>query len=243
MRYAPCPLLCALFARNSQPQPEMRKSQPVTHNAQRGTPKMPRIDDYINARNLAAEKLSQETFEAILNRSGFESSGRDVFRIPFLDRVYQVNFPQFEFEDAVEPDKEIPLQEQVLILHYLSATEIPMTSDHWISYREIPGASFYFGAFIKRAVDPLKKVFGQNLSGFTKAAGQLHGKKIDNGDAAFEFKALPAVPLQLILWSGDEEFPAEANILFDNTIGQILSPEDVAWLAGMVVYRLMALAR
>ncbi|MGD9290125.1 MAG: DUF3786 domain-containing protein, partial [Desulfobacterales bacterium] len=84
---------------------------------------------------------------------------------------------------------------------------------------------------------------GQNLSGFTKAAGQLHGKKIDNGDAAFEFKALPAVPLQLILWSGDEEFPAEANILFDNTIGQILSPEDVAWLAGMVVYRLMALAR
>ena len=204
---------------------------------------MPRIDDYINARNLAAEKLSQEPFEAILTRSGFESSGRDVFRISFLDRVYQVNFPQFDFEDVVEPDKEIPLQEQVLILHYLSAAEIPTASGHWISYREIPGATFYFGAFIKRAVDPLKKVFGQNLTGFTKAAGQLHAKKIDNGDAAFEFKVLPAVPLQLIIWSGDEEFPPEANILFDNTVGKILSPEDVAWLAGMVVYRLMALAR
>ena len=34
-----------------------------------------------------------------------------------------------------------------------------------------------------------------------------------------------------------------ANILFDKNIGRILSPEDVAWLAGMVVYRLMALAR
>jgi hypothetical protein len=54
---------------------------------------------------------------------------------------------------------------------------------------------------------------------------------------------LPAVPLQLILWEGDDEFPAEANILFDKTIGRILSPEDIAWLAGMVVYRLMALAR
>jgi hypothetical protein len=54
---------------------------------------------------------------------------------------------------------------------------------------------------------------------------------------------LPGVPLQLILWAADDEFPAEANILFDKNIGQIFLPEDVAWLAGMVVYRLMALAR
>jgi hypothetical protein len=49
--------------------------------------------------------------------------------------------------------------------------------------------------------------------------------------------------LQIILWEGDEEFSPEANILFYDTIGDILSPEDFAWLAGMLVYRLMALAR
>ncbi len=204
---------------------------------------MPRIDDYINARNLAVAKLSQEPFEVILKRSGFESPDPDTFRIPFLDRIYRVSFPRFEFEDMTEGKKEIPLQEQVLILHYLSAGDITEATGHWISYREIPGAAFYFGAFLKRAVDPLKKVFGQNLSGFSRAAEKLDTKKIDNGDAAYEFKVLPAVPLQLILWKADDEFPAEANILFDSTIGQILSPEDVAWLAGMVVYRLMALAR
>ena len=82
-----------------------------------------------------------------------------------------------------------------------------------------------------------------NIAGFSKAARQLKAAQIDTGDAAFEFRVLPAVCLQLIIWSGDDEFPAEANILFDQNIGQILSPEDVAWLAGMVVYRLMALAR
>jgi hypothetical protein len=204
---------------------------------------MPRIDDYINARNLAVEKLSQEPFEVILERSGFESPDADTFRIPFLDRIYRVDFPRFEFEDTAERKKEIPLQEQVLILHYMSATKIPEATGHWISYREIPGAAFYFGAFIKRAIEPLKKVFGQNLSGFSRAAEKLDTREIESGDTAFEFKVLPAVPLQLILWKADEEFPAEANILFDSTIGQILSPEDVAWLAGMVVYRLMALAR
>jgi len=204
---------------------------------------MARIDDYINARNLAVERLSKEPFEAILKRSGFESPDVKTFRIPFLNRIYQVGFPRFEFEDTAEQEKEIPLQEQVLILHYMSATEIPQATGNWVSYREIPGGAFYFGAFIKRAVEPLKKVFGQNIAGFSKAAGKLHARKIANGDAAFEFKALPVVPLQLILWTGDEEFPAEANILFDSTIGQILPPEDAAWLAGMVVYRLMALAR
>ena len=204
---------------------------------------MPRIDDYINARKLAVEKLSPESFEKIAQRSGFEPSDGPSLLIPFLDRTYQVSYPHFEFEDQADNQKEIPLQEQVLILHYLMAAETPDLNGQWVSYREIPGASFYFGAFVKRAVDPLKKVFGQNISGFARAAEKLQARKIENGDAGFEFRMFPAVPLQLILWEGDDEFPAEANILFDKTIGRILSPEDVAWLAGMVVYRMIALSR
>ncbi len=204
---------------------------------------MPRIDDYINARKLAMEELSRVPFKTLLNQTGFESSSENTFRIPFLDRVYQVGYPQFEFKDQAAEDKEVPLQEQVLILHYMMTREMPSPARHWISYREIPGAAFYFGAFVKRAVEPLKKVFGNNIIGFTKAAQKLNATEIDSGDAGFEFRVLPAVSLQLILWRGDDEFPAEANILFDQNIGQILSPEDVAWLAGMVVYRLMALAR
>ncbi len=204
---------------------------------------MPRIDDYINARKIALEELSGIPFEVILKRTGFESPSENTFRIPFLDRMYRVSYPQFEFSDQTESDKEIPLQEQVLILHYMKAPAMPPPTKLWIAYREIPGAAFYFGAFVKRAVDPLKKVFGGNLAGFSRAAQKLNPQEIDNGDAGFEFSVLPGVSLQLLLWAADDEFPAEANILFDKNIGQILSPEDVAWLAGMVVYRLMALAR
>jgi hypothetical protein len=204
---------------------------------------MPRIDDYINARKLALEELSRIPFEIISERSGFESPSENTFRIPFLDRIYLASYPEFEFNDQPASEKEIPIQEQVLILHYMMAPAMPSPTNHWIAYREIPGAAFYFGAFVKRAVEPLKKVFGDNLVGFTRAAQKLRPQEIENGDVGFEFRVLPAVPLQLILWAADDEFPAEANILFDKNIGQILSPEDVAWLAGMVVYRLMALAR
>lgn len=204
---------------------------------------MPRIDDYRNARRLAVEKLARESFDSILRRSGFERAEADRFRVPFLDRIYRVDYPQFEFTDLIDPAREIPIQEQVLILHYLAATEIPPLSGRWVSYREIPGASFYFGAFVKRAVDPLKKVFGQDSAGFIRAAAELQGNAVESGDVGFEFRVLPAVPLRLILWAGDAEFTAEAGILFDDRIGRILTPEDIAWLAGMLVYRLIALSR
>jgi hypothetical protein len=203
---------------------------------------MPRIDDYINARKLAVDMLSRESFAAIAERSGFRTPDGQSLQIPFLDHSYRVSYPLFEFRDQTDSEKQVPIQEQVLILHYLMATEIPDVSGQWVSYREIPGAAFYFGAFVKRAVDPLKKVFGSDIAGFCRAAQKLQARKIKNGDAGFEFTVFPSVPLQLILWEGDNEFPAEANILFDQAIGRILSPEDVAWMAGMVVYRLIALS-
>ncbi len=204
---------------------------------------MARIDDYFNAKKIAVEKLSQESFDEILKRSGFETPAENMFVVPFLNRIYNVCFPDFEFEDDAEKEKEVPIQEQVLILHYMMAKTISNVSGKWVAYREIPGASFYFSAFVKRAIDPLKKVFGSNVAGLKNAAEKFDGKAIEIGDAGFEFLVLPKVPLQLIIYEGDEEFPAEANILFDETIGNLISPEDVAWLSGMLVYRLMALAR
>jgi hypothetical protein len=204
---------------------------------------MPRIDDYIAARKIAIKLLSNEKFDVILERSGFEPANGGFFRIPFLNRIYQVGYPDFEFEDHSGTAQEIPIQEQILILHYMSAASPRRLSGNWVSYREIPGASFYFSAFVKRAIDPLKGVFGPNIPALSEAARQLNGTPIEPGDAGFEFNVLPNVPLQLILYEGDDEFPAEANILFDQTVGVILSPEDIAWLAGMLVYRLIAISK
>jgi hypothetical protein len=203
---------------------------------------MPRIDDYFNAAKIAIETLVQESPKEILRRSGFEADA-DGFLIPFLNRTYRIDFPGFTFSDTASEPKDVPIQEQVLILHYLRAGGLRFPTGNWIAYREIQGASFYFSAFVKRAIDPLKKTFGSNIEGLVKAAERLGGQAIPAGDAGFEFRVLPRIPVQLILWEGDSEFPPEANILFDETIGEILSPEDVAWLAGMLVYRLLALGR
>ena len=204
---------------------------------------MPRIDDYINARALARERLATEPYDILLKRSGFEPEEGGAFHVPFLNRTFQLTYPDFEFRDVAVSGKDVPVQEQILILHYLQADLPGWPLGDWVAYREIPGAAFYFAAFVNRAIEPLKKAFGQNIAGLRRAAVRLNGVVVEFGDAGFDFQVFPKVPVRLILHAGDDEFPPEATILFDRSIERMLSPEDIAWLAGMVVYRLIGLSR
>jgi len=203
---------------------------------------MPRIDDYLGALALVREQLAAEPFERIVARSGFEPADGSTLCVPFLNRVYRVSGTGFAFVDAAAAVRDVPLQEQILILHYLMARSPAAVAGDWVAYRELPGAAFYFAAFVKRAIDPLKKAFGQNIAGLAAAAGRLMGRPVEPGDAGFEFRVFPKVPVRLILYAGDAEFAPEANILFDRSIGGMLSPEDIAWLSGMLVYRLIGLS-
>jgi hypothetical protein len=204
---------------------------------------MARIDDYRAAYALAVEVLSVQPFTEISARTGLADLSADRFKIQFLGRKYGISYPDFRFEDLDTPDREIPLQEQVLILHYMVGADPDRVPGDMIAYREIPGASFYFGPFVKRAINPLKEVFGRDIDAFHRTCALLNGTPIDAGDAGYRFQAFPQLALHYILWEGDDEFDAEANILFNESTGDCLSPEDAAWLAGMVVYRLMSLNR
>jgi tetratricopeptide (TPR) repeat protein len=63
------------------------------------------------------------------------------------------------------------------------------------------------------------------------------------GDAACGGPVLPRLRCVAVLHRGDEEFPPEANLLFEDRIANLLPLEDVAVLAGLVATRLSRAAR
>ena len=71
------------------------------------------------------------------------------------------------------------------------------------------------------------------------AAKKLNGKILDTGDAAVELSYFPCVPITCIVWKGDEEFPAEASVLFDETADLFFSAEDMAVAGQMAVVELL----
>ncbi len=107
-----------------------------------------------------------------------------------------------------------------------------------MSFQQLAGAAFYEPAYRKRGPARIARRFGQDVAGFARACRTLGWSEEDLGDAAFGGPVLPALRCVVVLHRGDEEFPAEANLLFDERIGGLLPLEDVAVLAGLVATRL-----
>lgn len=206
---------------------------------------MPRIDDYKAAIALAVSELKQINPKRLEARTGaqyFVEDAHDGLVVPYFGQPRRITWPEVSITSTTE-QKEISLPEQILILHYLlHASGEPLTGRS-IDFRQVPEGGFYWSAFVSRAKKPLLETFGHDLKLYLKVAVSLGGQVQALGDAAALFLAFPKVPITHVLWGGDEEFPSEANILFDETIPRYFPTEDIAALAGASVYRLMGAAR
>lgn len=207
---------------------------------------MPRIDDYKKAFEIAKSDLEKANPKRIADQSGaslsYDQEGSVTLSLEFLNKQLDIEWPSMKFS-AAKDKKEIPIQQQVLILHYLQGCQGSKVEGQWVAYQEIPDGRFYLDAFVQRAKQPLLKAFGSTPDLLPDLAKQLYdAQPFDHGDVSVVVRALPKIPVALLIWRADDEFPPEASILFDRSIQEILSAEDIAWLAGMIVYPLVGMA-
>lgn len=162
---------------------------------------------------------------------------RHCFTVPYLGQDYTVSYPEGQVIDASQ--KKVDLITAILLLHYLTGASGTKLSHNWISFKELQGGAIYIGPFQKRAINPMIKGFGTQPAAFTKVATLLGGQPASFGDLSYLIPVLPRIPLILLLWQGDEEFPPNGNILFDQHANTYLHTEDYAHLASQTVYALL----
>ena len=159
-----------------------------------------------------------------------------------LERDYRIDVRGggVSFADSAEA---VPLRDKILILHYFTrATGTPL-SGKTITYKELQEGINYYPTFFKRAIDPVLNNFKDEPQKLVTIADSLGGYTSDYGDTAVTIKAFPYVPLTIVLWRGDNEFPADGNILFDSTIQEYLPTEDVTILCEVVAWKLVKLLK
>jgi hypothetical protein len=160
------------------------------------------------------------------------------FAVPLLGTSFLVRWPDGTVQHADEL-REAEITVQILLLHYLlTADGTPMGST-WIAFRNLPGGIGYDAAYRGRANNRLARVFGADQPSFEAAAKAMRGERLSFGDSSFLFRALPRVWLAIVLNLADDEFPADANVLFDSAAEHYLPTEDLAVLAGRLAGRLI----
>jgi len=160
--------------------------------------------------------------------------------VPFLNRSYLVSVPEVEVS-LRDSREEVPLRDKILIVHYLAQARGTPVADKVISYKELPGGSSYFPTFSQRAIKPILDHFGGDLERLVGVAAGLGGIRADYGDVAVTINAFPRVPITFVLWKGDEEFAPWGNVLFDSTVPDYLSTEDVNVLCEAIAWKLVRL--
>lgn len=116
-------------------------------------------------------------------------------------------------------------------VHYLlSAAEVP-PAGQWISEKDIPGGTTFFRGPHAVPAHLIASRFDGNIRGFSLRCEQYGGTKLALADAAFSFFITPRVPVAVLFWQGDAEFPTEAKLLYDATIVRHLASDIVYALA------------
>jgi hypothetical protein len=206
---------------------------------------LPQQTNYEDAERMARDELTRLDPGRQAKRCGARIAesrhDRTVLELNFFNRPVRVVFPAGLVEDPASPDG-VQVWERILLLHYFSGNTIPPSYSELISFAQAPSGGFYFEAYRRRTHEPIARAFGRRADLLIEAGERLGGKREDIGDAAVRLPVLPKVPVVAVIHAADDEFPAEAKLLFESTINAFFCTEDIAVLGGLVAGRLIKAA-
>jgi len=154
------------------------------------------------------------------------------YRLRILNRDYDISPANRSVKLAESfPGQTPDFYLQLAAVNYLiGAKDIPLNGK-WTAETQFPSGPLFFRGPHKMPTHKLEEVFGRNQDGFTSLSLSHGGKIVDGGDCAFEFFFFPRLPVRLILWLADEEFPARMTFLFDRSADQHFKLDGL-WAVG-----------
>ena len=126
----------------------------------------------------------------------------------------------------------------LFIVYYLLNYKETTLSNEWISEKDLPGGATFFRGPHLVQTQLISGSIGNDLELFEQRCIANGGVPIEMGDRAFSFEITPYIPIVVLYWQGDEDFPAEAKLLFDKSIGMLLPLDIIFGLAHYVCYKL-----
>ena len=160
-----------------------------------------------------------------------------LFRVKFYGETHAITFPDL-IARVEATGKECGLNRSAMFFYYLLTADGSPLLGKWIAFRDLPGGMFYHQAYQGYSGDRLAKAIDNRIGVFERAARNLGGMKLDLGDAAFAFDALPRVRVAAVYYAGDEDFPATASVLFDASASHYMPTDALAGVGSALVDRL-----
>ena len=124
------------------------------------------------------------------------------------------------------------------ILNYLvNARDVPL-SGQLVRPSDLSGGDIFARGTHVLPLDEISELFNNNRDSFIAKGQELGGVLTDYGDMSIELFPFPRVPIVIIIWESDNEFPAKSSLLFDSSC-TFHVPIDILWSTAMLTVKMM----
>jgi hypothetical protein len=158
--------------------------------------------------------------------------------IPFMGTTYLVSREGVRRSDG----KRFSEATGSAVIHYVLKGGRSRPNGQFVTLAELAGPLFQHGGYSNSALEfPIIKRFqGRVPELLVKAAsvGGCQGGEAGLGSVSLIFDLLPHIPLQLIFYDRDDEFPARATLLYDLNATHMIDFEVLAVLVTVFVQSL-----
>jgi hypothetical protein len=127
---------------------------------------------------------------------------------------------------------------KILLLHYVRTAGGGPLSGRWTSFSELKGGMVKSSSFLRDCEEPLRELFDRDAAKAAEALPRLGAVPCRNfpTENAWMLFLLPKVPVVVLYWPAEEEFPSKLKILFDSTADRFLDAESLIFLVEGLVH-------
>lgn len=134
--------------------------------------------------------------------------------------------------------KDLNEYSRLSILRYLiHAKNLPL-SGKLIKPSDMPGGDFFLKGAHVLPLETISKQYENDFDGFLDAGRILGGSELEYGDISIRLFPFPRIPVVIILWAGDDEFPSKSSLLFDSSCISHAAI-DILWATAMMVIEML----
>ena len=173
--------------------------------------------------------------EELIRKFQLEADEEFLYIIYFSKRFRIDRKNGFITEDGKSPGFDTVMN--IYNTFYYSAAH-PVASGNLVAFRQVKRVYPFEAAYRRTSISRLQELFSGTTEELRKACEALGGTLLPQGDVGYVLPVFPFLNIAVLFWDKDEEFEAQANMLFDSEITEFMHEENVVCVAADAVYYL-----
>lgn len=173
--------------------------------------------------------------EELIRKFQLEADKEFLYIIYFSKRFRIDRKTGFITEDGKSPGFDTVMN--IYNTFYYSAAH-PVASGNLVAFRQVKRVYPFEAAYRRTIISRLQELFAGKTEELRKACEALGGTLLPQGDVGYVLPVFPFLNIAVLFWDKDEEFEAQANMLFDSEITEFMHEENVVCVAADAVYYL-----